>query len=108
MNAFLLMTGSGPLVVLTTHESPLAEGFLKKLALKGIDKFMAYKLDDELVHDRYGRHYGAVLADTHEQDDLRVLDHNGFRAFHRFSFDEIGEPVLYEAHPDDPKKMHFM
>jgi hypothetical protein len=96
MNAFLLMTGSGPLVVLTTHESPLAEGFLKKLALKGIDKFMAYSLDDELVHDRYGRHYGAVL------------DHNGFRAFHRFSFDEMGEPVLYEAHPEDPKKMHFM
>ncbi|MEW7980774.1 MAG: hypothetical protein AB2813_13525 [Candidatus Sedimenticola endophacoides] len=68
---------------------------------------MAYELDSDLVHDRYGAHYGAVLADSYEKDELRVLDQNGYRVFHRFAFDELGKPVVYEAHPEEPKKLHF-
>lgn len=107
MKAYMLITGSGPMLVLSSYESPLADGFLAKLASKGIDKFMAYELDSELVHDRYGAHYGAVLHDGHERDDMRVLDHNGYRVFHRFAFDELGTPVTYEADPEVPKHLHF-
>lgn len=48
-----------------------------------------------------------MLADSYEKDELRVLDQNGYRVFHRFAFDELGKPVVYEAHPEEPKKLHF-
>ena len=32
MNVFMLMTGVGPLVVLTSHASVLEDGFIAKLA----------------------------------------------------------------------------
>ena len=45
---------------------------------------------------RYGGHFGTVVNDLHETDDLRVLDYNGERAFALFRFDELGSPVFYE------------
>ena len=96
MKSFLLMTGSGPLLILTSHDSIHDEPLLDKLLVKGIDKFIAHEVPYELAVKRYGGHFNVVANDLHETDDLRVLDYNGERIFRLFSFSELGEPLVYE------------
>lgn len=102
MKSFLLMTGSGPLLILTSHDSIEDAPLLDKLLVKGIDKFIAYEVPYELAVQRYGGHFNVVANDLHETDDLRVLDYNGERIFRLFSFNELSEPQLHE--PGSPER----
>ncbi|MEI8393657.1 MAG: hypothetical protein WCF85_02900 [Rhodospirillaceae bacterium] len=97
MNAFLLMTGTGALALLSSHESAEDPVLLRKLAAKGIDKFIGYQVPIDIARQRYGTHFDAVVQDLGETDDLRVLDFNGDRAFKRFHFTELGPPVNHEG-----------
>ena len=96
MKTAMLFTGSGPIVILTSHDSITAPALLKKLEAKGIERFLAYDIPLELAKARYGGHFTTVVNDLHESDDLRVLDYNGERAFALFRFDELKSPVFYE------------
>jgi hypothetical protein len=96
MKSFLLMTGSGPIVILTSYTFVEDAALLEALQLKGIDKFVAYEVPLELAEERYGGHFTAVLNDWLETDDLRVLDFNGERAFRLFDFSELGEAYIRE------------
>lgn len=96
MKSFLIMTGSGPLVILTSTKFVEDATLLEKLQRKGIDKFVAYEVPLELAKDRYGGHFTAVVNDWLETDDLRVLDFNGERAFSLFGFSELGEAQIHE------------
>jgi len=96
MKVFMLMTGSGPLMILTSHTSIEDPLVLEKLAAKGIDKFLSYEVPIELAKERYGGHFSVVSNDLHESDDLRVLDYNGERAFRLFSFTELGAATVRE------------
>ena len=96
MKTAMLFTGSGPIVILTSHDSVADPILLEKLKAKGIERFMAYEIPLDLAKARYGGHFIAVVNDLHETDDLRVLDYNGERAFALFRFDELGGPVFYE------------
>ncbi len=97
MKAIMLITGSGALVILTSYAEITDPKLLERLDGKGIRKFIAYEVPIDLAKQRYGGHFQNVLGDLHESDDLRVLDYNGHRAFELFRFDELGEPVIYEA-----------
>ena len=96
MKAFLLMAGSGPLVILTSYDSIEDPDLLRKLDAKGMAKFIAFELPLDLVKERYGAHFGIASGDIHETDDLRVLDYNGERALRMFSFDELGSESRHE------------
>jgi hypothetical protein len=96
MKIALLFTGSGPLVIATSHDSLMDPAFLEKLQAKGIEKFIAYELPPDLVKQRYAGHFDVVMKDLHESDDLRVLDFNGERAFRLFHLKELGSPILFE------------
>jgi len=100
MKSFLLMTGSGPLMILTSHGSIENSILLDKLQAKGINKFIAYEVPFDLAKQRYGWHFNVVANDLHETDDLRVLDYNGDRAFQLFSFSELGDAHIHEPGPD--------
>lgn len=97
MKSFLLMTGSGPVVILTSYQFIDSEALLDALGLKGIDKFVAYEIPVDLARERYGGHFTAVINDWLESDALRVLDFNGDRAFRLFAFSELGEAYMHEA-----------
>lgn len=99
MKAALLIAGSGPLVILTSHASFTNPVLIKKLREKGIEKFIAYELPLAVAQERYGGHFQLVMQNLHESDDLRVLDENGERAFRLFGFKELAEPVMFE--PDE-------
>ncbi len=95
MKAFLLLAGDGPKALLTGFESPLHPLFLAGLAGQGIRKFIAYEIPLALARERYREHFSAVqygLADG----EIRILDYDGWRAFHLFRFAEIGAPVIWE------------
>lgn len=97
----MLITGSGPVVILTSYDSPVASGLLEKLKTKGITKFVAYEIPLALAKERYGRHFSVVQHDVRETDDLRVLDYNGSHAFGLFRFSELSGPVTYEPEGAD-------
>jgi hypothetical protein len=97
MNCFLIFAGSGPLVVLTSHDSVTDPKLLEKLKAKGIGKFLAFEVPLGLARERYGAHFMIVERDLSEKDDLRVLDYDGQRAFKRFRFRELGQPIEHEG-----------
>jgi len=96
MKAGIVFTGTGPILILTTFASWSDDGFIQKLAAKGVKKFIVRELPLELVKQKYGTQYNAVTNDVQQEDDLRVLDYNGYNVFHNFSFKEMGEPFRYE------------
>jgi hypothetical protein len=106
MKALMLMTGSGPMVVLSSHSTATDPALLSKLHAKGIDKFIAYELAWDDVERLYGGHFQVVVQDLHETDDLRVLDYNGHRVFQLFRLSELGEPLIYD--PAAQKSQVFM
>ena len=101
MKAALVFAGSGPIVILTSYPSLSDPGLLRTLKAHGVGKFIAYELPLETVAARYGGHFQVVLNDARANDDLRVLDVNGDRAFRLFRFSELGPPVMYDDEHQD-------
>ncbi len=97
MKFALLFTASGPIAVLTSHQSLTDPTLIEKFKAKGISKFIAYEMPIELARQRYGVHFDAVTRDVKESDDMRVLDFNGDRIFGLFGFRELGQPTFYEG-----------
>ena len=93
MKAGVIFSGSGPILILTTHDSLTSAETAGWLANKGIKKYIAYEVDLILCQKRYGQHYDATLKDVKQADDLRCLDYNGQRVFELFSFEEMGAPM---------------
>ena len=96
MKSAVIFTGTGPILILTTYSTLTDPGFVEKLAVKGVKKFIAYELDPKLVKEKYGSFYDTVINDVKQTDDLRVLDYNGHNVFYNFEFSQLGEPILYE------------
>jgi hypothetical protein len=96
MKAGIFFTGSGPILILTSHESFTDEKLINKLEAKGIKKFIAYEVPAEELKRKYGQHYNVVLGDLHQEDDLRVMDYDGHHVFNNFSLKELKNPVYYE------------
>lgn len=97
MKAGIFFTGTGPILILTTYASLTDPKLIDKLTQKGIKKYIAYEVPEDLVKQRYGTHFNVILGDLKQTDDLRVLDYDGHHVFYNFSLDEIGQPVYHEA-----------
>src|SRR3954471_17691333 len=69
--AYLIFTGSGPILVLSTYPKLTDERLLEKLRYKGIDRFIAYEVDLEAVQERYEHSYENVLKDLEREQDMR-------------------------------------
>jgi hypothetical protein len=91
--AYLLFTGTGPILVLSTYPDLSDDRLVDKLRYKGIDRFLAYEVSLDAVRQRYSDTFGSVAEDLAGREDLRVLDFNGHQIMANFSLDELGEPV---------------
>ncbi len=96
MKAGIYFSGTGPILILTSYDSLTNPLLVEKLSIKGIKKFIAYEVSEDIVKEKYGLQYNVILGDLHQTDDLRVLDYNGHHVFHNFSFKELGEPIYNE------------
>jgi len=96
MKAGIVFTGTGPILILTTYEDFCNEKFSQKMAQKGIDKYMAVEVPLDMCVEKYGQHYDVIMKDVKQEDDLRVLDYNGFNVFHNFPFESWGKEYRHE------------
>jgi len=95
IRSYLLFTGTGPILVLSTFGELTDARLVEKLRYKGIDKFIAYEVDRGAVEARYPSSYASIAADLEAEEDLRVLDFNGHQIMANFSLDELGEPIKF-------------
>ena len=95
IRAYLIFTGSGPILVLSTYPALTDERLVSKLRYKGIDKFIAYEVNLDAVRSRYEHSFDNVAEDLERQEDVRVLDFNGHQIMANFSLDALGEPIKY-------------
>ncbi len=94
IRAYLIFTGSGPILILSTYPSLTDERLVSKLRYKGIDKFIAYEVHLDAVRQRYESSSEAIAkALAGRPDDLRVLDVNGHQIMANFSLQALGEPI---------------
>jgi len=94
MRAYILFSGTGPILMLTTYPELGDERLLEKLLHKGIVKFIAYEVPLRRVQSIYGVPFEVIAADLDRVEDFRVLDFNGHHIFSRFSFSELGDPIM--------------
>jgi len=96
MRAYLIFTGSGPILMLSTYPALTDERLIDKLRYKGIDKFIAYEVHLDAVKERYERSFENISQDLEGgNEDVRVLDFNGHQIMANFSLDALGEPIKY-------------
>jgi hypothetical protein len=93
MRAYIIFSGTGPILMLTTYPALTDPRLVAKLAQKGIAKFIAYEVSVERVRDIYGVPFEVIAADLAAVEDCRVLDFNGHHIFSRFPFAEFGELI---------------
>ncbi|MFC1925520.1 cytosolic protein [Chloroflexota bacterium] len=85
------------MVILTSYSSIEHPELLNNLCSKGIGKFIACEVSVKLAKERYREHFDVVRKFLQESDDLRVLDYSGQRAFSKFKFKELGNPIYQES-----------
>ena len=90
--AYLIFTGTGPILALSTYPELTDERLVEKFRYKGVDKFIAYEVDLVAVKDRY-EHFEEILSDLQQLEDIRVLDFNGHQIMANFSLEELGDPI---------------
>ena len=95
MRAYIVFSGTGPILILTTYPELTDQRLVAKLNHKGIVKFIAYEVPLQRVRSIYGVPYEVVAEDLKHTEDLRVLDFNGHHIFNGFSFSEIGDPIMW-------------
>ena len=93
--AYLIFTGSGPILTLSSYPKLTDERLVEKLHYKGIDKFIAYQVDLDAVEKRYRDSFDNVVEDLRDTEDVRVLDFNGHQIMANFSLDELGDPIKF-------------
>ena len=96
MKAGIFFTGSGPILLLTSYGELNNSTLVDKLAQKGIKKYIAYEVPENLVKEKYGKKFDVIMGDLKQSDDLRVLDYDGHHVFYNFSLSELGTPVHHE------------
>jgi len=93
VRAYLVFTGSGPILVLTSFSSVTDPRLIDKLQHKGIPKFIAYEVPIDRTRKLYGVPFEVVAADLEGVEDVRVLDFNGHHIFANFRLSELGEAI---------------
>jgi len=93
MRSYIIFSGTGPILILTTYSSLTDQRLVEKLKHKGIAKFIAYEVAIEDVQRIYGVPFDVIAADLEQHEDVRVLDFNGHHIFSSFSVSQLGEPI---------------
>lgn len=95
MRSYLIFTGTGPILALSTYPKLTDDRLLQKLRYKGIDKFIAYQVDLDAVEATYANSFEDVTKDLQDTEDIRVLDFNGHQIMANFSLDALGDPIKF-------------
>jgi len=96
MKAAIVITGTGPILVMTTYPSINNPNFVNKLKGKGISKFIAFEVPIDQCQHIYGAKYHNTSEDLKETEGLEVLDVDGLHIFKNFSLKKAETPFVFE------------
>lgn len=97
MKAGIVMTGTGSILFLTSTDSFENPDFVRALESKGINRYIAFEVQDETVRRRYGQHYNVTMADMKQSDVLRIVDVDGQRIFRNLDLGSLSGPFFHEG-----------
>lgn len=100
MQAFLIFSTSTPILILSSFDRSDSEGISRKLSNMGIDKFVCFEVPLDRAEEIYGTRFNQITDAIDDDDDIRVLDYNGFTAFKNFDIDEINMLFKYQSSED--------
>jgi hypothetical protein len=95
VRAFIVFSGAGPILVLTSYTCLTDPRALDRFRHQGISKFLAYEVAVDRVREQYGVPFEVMATKLDQVEDVRVLDFNGHNIFANFSLTELGEPVRH-------------
>jgi hypothetical protein len=96
MKAFLIFSGSGPVLFLTNFSDIDDPRLIEKLKDKGIKRFISYEVPLQMAEEKYTSRFHAISSDLNPDGDIRVLDYNGEHAFNNFPFNVLTKPYMHE------------
>jgi hypothetical protein len=97
MKGILVVSGSGPLLILSSYSTIDDPALIAKLRAKGLAKFLAWEVPVDHLRDLYGYTFRDIAQELETSDDMRVLDFDGHRIFLNLSLRDLGEHILFEA-----------
>lgn len=95
MRAYIVFTGTGPILILTTFATVTDPRLIEKLKHKGIEKFIAYEVPVERTRELYGVPFEVISQDLAGSRDVRVLDFNGHHIFANFRLSELADGIKH-------------
>ncbi len=96
MKGILVVSGSGPLLILSSYSAIDDPALIAKLRAKGLAKFLAWEVPLDHLRDLYGYTFRDITEQLQTRDDMRVLDFDGHRIFLNLSLHDLGEHILFE------------
>jgi hypothetical protein len=96
MKGILVVSGSGPLLILSSYPTIDDPALIARLRAKGLAKFLAWEVPVDNLRDLYGYTFRDITEQLRTRDDMRVLDFDGHRIFLNLSLRDLGEHILFE------------
>lgn len=96
MRSYLVLAENGPLLVMTSLPRITESTLLDALHRKGIEKFIAYEVPVDRLHQFYGVPFEVVASDLERGKEMRVLDFDGHHIFDCLSLSDLGQEIQVE------------
>ncbi len=106
IHTFVIFTGTGPILTVFNYPDIQDERLVRKLRDKGVENFIAYRVDRTMVEARYPHTFHNIVEDLQGAEDIRVLDFNGHQIMANFRLEEFGEPVKFRGGPPAFEVLH--
>lgn len=96
LKSYLLLTGTGAVLILTGDDLEKNPDLLKNLSAGNLNKFVAYELPVDSVKNSYSAHFEHTLRDPFQTGEFKVLDDDGVQIFKNIKLKEMGSPIFFE------------
>jgi hypothetical protein len=96
MKGILVVSGSGPLLLLSSYPTIDDPVLIANLRAKGLAKFLAWEVPVDKLRELYGYRFRDIADQLERRDDMRVLDFDGHRIFLNLSLRDLGDRILFE------------
>jgi hypothetical protein len=96
LKSYLLLTGTGAVLILTADDLDKNPELLKNLVAGSLNKFVAYDIPIDSVKASYKAHFEHTLRDPFQNNEFKVLDDDGVQIFNNIKLKELGNAMFFE------------
>jgi hypothetical protein len=91
----MVLTETGPMLVLTSRPSIHDGRVLDTLSRRGVVKFIAHEVPVDAVQRVYGRPFEVVAAELESGVAMRILDLDGPHVLASLPLARLGRPIMH-------------